>query len=852
MNRRRALVGIGLALAVIATLYAQDRLAIWFIEDAAISFAYAQNLAEGWGLVRFPGDERVEGYSNPLWVFWMALWHVLGWDGFVSSKWTAWLLPFATLPAVAAVVARVRGAGWGVLAAWLLALDATFVIWSASGLENSLFCALLALGLWRSAVEGERGRWLLAPLFWLALALTRPEGVVYAALGGGWALLLEATGQRRWRRVVAWAAVFWVPFAAYHKVRYDYFAYAFPATYYAKIGEDPFRPFLWHGGSWAYLRNYGDDMGRFWLLPVFFAGVAGLKGKRAWVVGAASLAVAVVLLYPGVEPFFRWGWLDRAPLPAGWVQLRIATLVAVVLAVSGAGIGAEGWRTRLLAWGTLAIGLLFCLRSGGDWMRGYRWLSLVSVPAAVLFALGVSDVFDRLRTLGRTGTGVGGALVTLLVLAEVGPQASYLVHYEPETTPFSVRKRVRHYTWAAKKLHLDYVDVLDHDMGAMLFWGRDLGIVRDSRGLIDIPFALHRMSAPFIDEYAYREYSFDFAHAHASTGSAVRRQVQKWRDLYIEMPGYGNNNLHVANYVKKSHLIDRWTGPSDRAALFAGGGRRAILHGLSIPAPEVSPGSWLYLELGLQLPERPEGTRLFLFLFDEVGVEVSWSVPLGLEDWYPVESWQPDESFVGRVALPLDPGLKLGAYQIGAVVVGPGGVVPARDASPDPLFMEGEIRFPGRAVELVGRRRMGAEAADDLERSIQDAEANHCIRAETWWRRARAHRAVSTDWLAHAKKRVFPHIARCFARRGARYRDREDAAAAFRQARRYSRTDPEVVLLGEQTADRWIAVGQRLRSEGDLEGAYGHFRDALYAAPQRAWARRWAEELRVERLDLPY
>ncbi|MBT3223330.1 MAG: hypothetical protein HN348_30010, partial [Proteobacteria bacterium] len=35
----------------------------WYIEDAAISFAYSQNFAAGEGLVPFAGGERIEGYS---------------------------------------------------------------------------------------------------------------------------------------------------------------------------------------------------------------------------------------------------------------------------------------------------------------------------------------------------------------------------------------------------------------------------------------------------------------------------------------------------------------------------------------------------------------------------------------------------------------------------------------------------------------------------------------------------------------------------------------------------------------------------------------------------------------------
>src|SRR5436305_1204757 len=46
-------------------------------DDAMISMRYARNLAHGYGLVWNPGGERVEGFTNPLWVVYMAAIHVL-------------------------------------------------------------------------------------------------------------------------------------------------------------------------------------------------------------------------------------------------------------------------------------------------------------------------------------------------------------------------------------------------------------------------------------------------------------------------------------------------------------------------------------------------------------------------------------------------------------------------------------------------------------------------------------------------------------------------------------------------------------------------------------------------------
>jgi len=46
-------------------------------DDAMISMRYAKNLASGAGLVWNPGGEKVEGFSNPLWVMYMSIFHLL-------------------------------------------------------------------------------------------------------------------------------------------------------------------------------------------------------------------------------------------------------------------------------------------------------------------------------------------------------------------------------------------------------------------------------------------------------------------------------------------------------------------------------------------------------------------------------------------------------------------------------------------------------------------------------------------------------------------------------------------------------------------------------------------------------
>ena len=81
----------------------------WINDDAGISFTYARNLAEGHGLVLNPGGERVEGYSNPAWVFLLALAIKLGlFDPVLTPKALAAAFTLGTFWLLARVALRIR------------------------------------------------------------------------------------------------------------------------------------------------------------------------------------------------------------------------------------------------------------------------------------------------------------------------------------------------------------------------------------------------------------------------------------------------------------------------------------------------------------------------------------------------------------------------------------------------------------------------------------------------------------------------------------------------------------------------------------------------------------------------
>ena len=166
----------------------------FFIEDAGITFAYARNFAEGEGFVSYAGGERVEDYSNPLWTFLIALLYLAKMPPFAAAKIMGGLFGAATLPFVYGITKACRPNQKdhvALLPPLFLAASTTFVIWNASGLENSLFNLLLAAGLYRVLYEGSREKARpLSALCFLGLAITRPEGIVYAAIAGFFRLVL--------------------------------------------------------------------------------------------------------------------------------------------------------------------------------------------------------------------------------------------------------------------------------------------------------------------------------------------------------------------------------------------------------------------------------------------------------------------------------------------------------------------------------------------------------------------------------------------------------------------------------------------------------------------------------------
>ena len=140
----------------------------WFLtDDAFISFRYTRNLLEGHGLVFNPG-ERVEGYTNFLWILELAaIWGLFGIRPEHAAPWLSVAYTVATIAAILWWVARLPSLQYRGLTSWmtlgLLCSSATFAAWTSL----LAFCCFAWFALQRLLAEKRVNTTLLRQILYL-------------------------------------------------------------------------------------------------------------------------------------------------------------------------------------------------------------------------------------------------------------------------------------------------------------------------------------------------------------------------------------------------------------------------------------------------------------------------------------------------------------------------------------------------------------------------------------------------------------------------------------------------------------------------------------------------------------
>ena len=289
----QALLVAGLLLVTVHSL-----LYAFQTDDAFISYRYARNAAAGYGLVFNPGGERVEGYTNFLWVLLLAAGRWIGLHPPEFAVVLSFVLTLAVWYLVTALLLSLNRPswpwwvmGWGPLA---LSLTRSFAVWSTGGLETRLFEFLLLLGtlLAASAVLADQPGGRAAPLpgYLLGLAeLARPEGLMLGAVVLGLSFPPMVTRPAHRRLWNLWTVSFVSVVISHFAFRLLYYHQLLPNTYYAKAAGR-----WWWGIGSRYLATFAIEYSAYlWIVPLL-VGIGYLRRRGAAALATLLAATAVM------------------------------------------------------------------------------------------------------------------------------------------------------------------------------------------------------------------------------------------------------------------------------------------------------------------------------------------------------------------------------------------------------------------------------------------------------------------------------------------------------------------------------------------------------------------------------
>ncbi len=330
------------------------------VDDAPITYRYAENLASGQGFVYNPG-ERVLGTSTPLYTLLLAGLRLLGVPIALASTVINFMASLGIFALVIALTRLVTPSPWAAaLAVLYLLLQGSFLRFVMAGMETPLYTLIILATFWALATERQAWAAVLAALAFLL----RLDGL--AVMGTvGLALLLH---QRRipWRAVLIFTVLVapWLIFATL------YFGSPLPQSMLAKQGH-----LATTGASryWIWQHLFVDGLGApTFLLPVALIGLLhGLRSNQKpllQTLPALCWFVAYLVAYTiiGID-FYEWYLMPLYPMLAIWVGVGLTQIIALIRQATTSKL----WRLAQ----EMSVLLLLLV-----WLLPYRTYMLESVP----------------------------------------------------------------------------------------------------------------------------------------------------------------------------------------------------------------------------------------------------------------------------------------------------------------------------------------------------------------------------------------------------------------------------------------------------------------------------------------
>ncbi|MCX8064495.1 MAG: hypothetical protein N3G21_04905 [Candidatus Hydrogenedentes bacterium] len=319
---RELLILFALGIATVLFSIYNYNLQPWTLDDAFITFRYAENFVEGKGIVYNEG-EYVEGYTCFLWLIILAGVKELGFDIVTASKLLGTLFTFFSLLLLSRIHKIVKCTSWFISLASTLILGSfgCFTAWAMSGMETSMtgFWVLATFLLYAALTSRGSTSWfgyfLIGVLIALATMSRIDAGIILPPIF--LCVLYESWKIKKWSLPIALIVGFGILYCPYFIWRWYYYGWILPNTFYVKVGS-----------SWDQIER-GLDYTKYFLLsssilliPVVFSQM--LSGKalgndRLFVIssgGAVFLQFLYVIIVGGdCMPAYRF-FAPIAPLIA--------------------------------------------------------------------------------------------------------------------------------------------------------------------------------------------------------------------------------------------------------------------------------------------------------------------------------------------------------------------------------------------------------------------------------------------------------------------------------------------------------------------------------------------------------
>ncbi|MBF0442947.1 MAG: hypothetical protein HQK54_13655, partial [Oligoflexales bacterium] len=207
------------------------------IDDSAICFRFAENLANGHGLKFNRGMPATEGYTNFLWTIMLVPSFILKIDPMVFSKNLGQFFLTVTMLSVFLLGRSILKLPFlALLPLILMAANPSLAIWVISGLEPVMFAGLLFAGVtlfYFGQQKGGRCLHAASAICFSMLILTRPDAIMFFGIFSCFiAMHIYAGGMKK--EYLVWFSITLSVLILYVAWRLYYFGSLLPNTYFVK------------------------------------------------------------------------------------------------------------------------------------------------------------------------------------------------------------------------------------------------------------------------------------------------------------------------------------------------------------------------------------------------------------------------------------------------------------------------------------------------------------------------------------------------------------------------------------------------------------------------------------------